>query len=98
MGERRPQNGPRSGSEAWHQRAPMVADALRRGTLLTVSATSGTQSRGYVCDRDSLGLLLDLHSVPGETTGYKFIPWSSVEHLTIQEARHLRPGEAVLPE
>ena len=46
----------------------MVADALRRGTLLTVSATSGSQSRGYVCDRDSLGLLLDLHNVPGETT------------------------------
>lgn len=76
----------------------MVADALRRGTLLTVSATSGSQSRGYVCDRDSLGLLLDLHNVPGETTGYRFFPWSSVEHLTIQEARHLRPGEAALPE
>jgi hypothetical protein len=30
----------------------MVADALRRGTLLTVSATSGSESRGYVCDRD----------------------------------------------
>lgn len=52
----------------------MVADALRRGTLLTVSATSGSQSRGYVCDRDSLGLLLDLHNVPGETTGYRFFP------------------------
>jgi hypothetical protein len=57
----------------------MVADALRRGTLLTVSATSGSESRGYVCDRDGLGLLLDLHSVPGgETTGYKFLPWSSI--------------------
>jgi hypothetical protein len=76
----------------------MVADVLRRGTLLTVSATSGTQSRGYVCDRDGLGLLLDLHSVPGETTGYKFFPWSTVEHLEIHEARHLRPGEAALPE
>jgi hypothetical protein len=77
----------------------MVADALRRGTLLTVTATSGTQWRGYVCDHDGLGLLLDLNGVPGDqATGYKLIPWPSVEVITIQEARHLRPGEAVLSE
>lgn len=96
MGERISQD--ESGSQAWHQEAPMVADALRRGTLLTVSSTSGTESRGYVCDRDGLGLLLDLHGVPGgEETGYRFFPWASVEHMTIQEARHLRPGGAALP-
>jgi hypothetical protein len=72
-----------------------VADALRRGTI---SATGGAEWRGYVCDRDGLRLLLDLHGVPGgEATGYKFFPWSSVEHIMIQEAHHLRPG-AVLPE
>ena len=72
----------------------MVADALGRGTLLTVTATSGTQWRGYVYDGDGLGLLLDLHDGPG----YKFFPWASVEHVTIQEARHLRPGEAIISE
>lgn len=91
LGEERSQNDRNFGSQAWHQEAPMVADALRRGTLLTVTATSGTQWRGYVCDRDGLGLLLDLHDGPG----YKFFPWSSVEHMTIQEARHLIPGETL---
>jgi hypothetical protein len=73
----------------------MVADALRRGTLLRVNLTSGAEWRGYVCDRDGLGLLLELHDVPSsEGSGYKFFPWSRVEHLTIQEAHHLRPGGA----
>ena len=75
----------------------MVADALRRGTLLTVSATSGSQSRGYVCDRDSLGLLLDLHNVPGETTGYRFFPWSSVEHLHDPGGSSLEAGRGGSP-
>ena len=97
MGERISRGEPGSGSQEWHQEASTVADALRRGTLLTVSATSGAQSRGYVCDRDGLGLLLDLHSVPGgETAGYEFFPWTSVEHPTIHEARHLRTGGAAL--
>lgn len=71
----------------------MVEDALRRGTLLRANVAGGAEWRGYVCDRDGLGLLLEIHDVPGgEAAGYKFFPWSSVEHLTIEEARHLRPG------
>jgi hypothetical protein len=72
----------------------MVADALRRSTLLTVTAASGAESRGYVCDRDGLGLLLDLHDGPA----YRFYPWSSVDHVSIEEARHLRSSEAGPPE
>ena len=93
MGDERSQNRLQPGSQVWHQEAPMVADTLRRGTLLTVAAASGAESKGYVCDRDSFGLLLDLHDGPG----YRFYPWSSVVLITIQEARHLKPGEAVPP-
>ncbi|MDF2702376.1 MAG: hypothetical protein K0S10_1320 [Rubrobacteraceae bacterium] len=89
MGDERTLEGREPDLHRWHQEAPMMGDILRRGTLMTVTATGGGKSSGYVCDHDGLGLLLDLRGDPdGDATGYRLFPWSSVEHVMIKEASH----------
>ncbi|MDQ4003412.1 MAG: hypothetical protein M3259_06195 [Actinomycetota bacterium] len=91
---------PRPGSQAWHQEAPMVVDALRRGTLVRVTLQSGSEHTGYVCDTDPTGLLLDPQDTQDDDTlGYRLFPWHVIEYVTISpEARHRVPGEAASPE
>lgn len=100
MGEERPRKKPQPGSQRWHQEAPLVDDALRRGTLVRVTLLSGSEHTGYVCDSDAAGLLLDPQDTQDDDTlGYRLFPWRVIEYVTVSPAaRHRVPGEAVSPE
>jgi hypothetical protein len=37
---------------------------------------------GYVCDQNESGLLLDARDSSGDSTGYEFLPWSSIERVS----------------
>jgi hypothetical protein len=62
--------------------APRVTGFLGRGSLVTVSARTGVDLEGYVCDHDENGLLLDSRDPSGDPTGYEFLPWSSIERVS----------------
>ena len=96
MGEERSRKKPQPGSQRWHQEAPMVDDALRRGTLVRVTLLSGPEHTGYICDTDTAGLLIDPQDTQEEddTLGYRLFPWRVVEYMTVSpEAHHRVPGE-----
>jgi hypothetical protein len=63
-------------------------DALRlegflgRGSMVTVSARTGVDLTGFVCDQNESGLLLDARDPSGDPTGYEFLPWSSIERVS----------------
>ncbi len=92
--ERSSRRKPQPDSQEWHQQAPTVVDALKRGTLVRVSLQSGSEHTGYVCDSDETGLLLDPRDTDDETLGYRLFLWEVIEYITISpEARHRVPGE-----
>ncbi len=64
--------------------APDISGGLERGKLVTVSARIGNDLFGYVCDRDAVGLLLDVRHPSGIPAGYEFIPWHSIERVSIE--------------
>ena len=65
--------------------APEIPGVLGRGSFVSVSARIGNDLSGYVCDRDGSGLLLDVRDQSGEPTGYEFLPWSSIERVSVEE-------------
>jgi hypothetical protein len=65
--------------------APEIAGFLGRGSFVSVSARIGNDLSGYVCDRDGSGLLLDVRDQSGDPTGYEFLPWSSIERVSVEE-------------
>lgn len=65
--------------------APDVPEALGRGRFVSVSARIGNDVSGYVCGTDGNGLLLDGRDPSGDPTGYEFLPWSSIERVTIED-------------
>ena len=65
--------------------APEIAGVLGRGSLVSVSARIGNDLTGYVCDHDGTGLLLDVRDPNGDPTGYEFLPWSSIERVSVEE-------------
>jgi hypothetical protein len=65
--------------------APEIAGFFGRGSFVTVSARIGNDLAGYVCGRDASGLLLDVRDPSGDPTGYEFLPWSSIERVSIEE-------------
>jgi hypothetical protein len=65
--------------------APEIAGVLGRGSLVSVSARIGNDLTGYVCDHDGTGLLLDVRDPSGDATGYEFLPWSSIERVSVEE-------------
>jgi hypothetical protein len=75
-GERKP--GIREG-------APEIPGVLGRGSFVSVSALIGNDLTGYVCDHDGSGLLLDVRDPSGDPTGYEFLPWSSIERVSVEE-------------
>ena len=87
------QNGAQSVSAESEQRtnqAPKVADALKRGSPVSVTTWGGRELSGTVCDREQTGLLLDVRE-PGDTAaGYVFLPWSSIEQVAIREVSQRR--------
>jgi hypothetical protein len=76
-GTRRRIQGPR-------EEAPRIPDALARGSFVSVSARIGNDVMGYVCDADASGLLLDARDPSGDPTGYDFLPWTSIERVSVE--------------
>jgi hypothetical protein len=62
--------------------APQIASFLGRGTFVMVSARTGNDAEGYVCDQNESGLLLDVRDASGDPTAYEFFPWSSIERVS----------------
>ena len=67
------------------EEAPEIPAFLGRGSFVSVSARTGNDLAGYVCDRDGAGLLLDVRDPSGDATGYEFLPWSSIERVSSAE-------------
>lgn len=70
-------------------RAPKVADALKRGVAVSVAIWGGREVLGVVCDRDEAGLLLDVDEDDG-AEGYAFLPWTSIEQVGIRAVTQRR--------
>ncbi len=68
--------------EILREDAPRIEDFLGRGSMVTVSARTGVDLAGYVCDQNESGLLLDARDPSGDSTGYEFLPWSSIERVS----------------
>jgi hypothetical protein len=64
--------------------APQMQGFFDRGSLVFVSARTGNDLTGYVCDRDANGLLLDVRDPSGDPGGYEFLPWSSIERVSVE--------------
>ncbi len=67
------------------EEAPEIHGFLSRGSFVSVSARIGNDLAGYVCDRDGSGLLLDVRDQSGDATGHEFLPWSSIEQMSVEE-------------
>lgn len=67
------------------EEAPEITGFLGRGSFVSVSARIGNDLTGYVCDHDGSGLLLDVRDQSGDATGYEFLPWSSIERVSVEE-------------
>ena len=63
--------------------APRITGFFGRGTLVMVSARTGVDLEGYVCDQNESGLLLDARDSSGDPTGYEFLPWWSIERVSV---------------
>ena len=64
--------------------APEIKGFLGRGSFVSVSARTGNDLAGYVCDRDGSGLLLEVRDPSGDPNGYEFLPWSSIERVSVE--------------
>ena len=62
--------------------APQMTGFFGRGSLVTVSARTGNDLKGYVCAQNENGLLLDSRDPSGDPIGYEFLPWSSIERVS----------------
>ena len=69
-------------TEGMREDAPRLTDFLGRGSLVTVSARTGVELDGFVCDQNEIGLLVDSRDPSGDPTGYEFLPWSSIERVS----------------
>jgi hypothetical protein len=61
--------------------APRITGFFGRGSLVRVSARTGNDLKGYVCDQNENGLLLDARDPSGDPTDYEFLPWTSIERV-----------------
>jgi hypothetical protein len=68
--------------EGMRDDAPRITGFLGRGNLVTVSARTGIDLKGYVCDQNESGLLLETRDPGGDPSGYDFLPWSSIERVS----------------
>lgn len=71
-------------TEGMREDAPRITGFFDRGSLVTVSARTGIDLKGYVCDQNENGLLLDSRDPSGDPTGYEFLPWSSIERVSAE--------------
>ena len=75
--------GAESNAGMW-EGAPESPGFLGRGSFVSVSARTGNDLAGYVCDRDGSGLLLEVQDPSGDPHGYEFLPWSSIERVSAE--------------
>lgn len=64
--------------------SPDLGRFFERGTHVQISARTGNDVGGYVCDVGDSGLLLDARDPSGDPMGYEFLPWSSIERVTVK--------------
>ena len=64
--------------------APGLGGFFERGSLVSVYARTGNDLQGYVCEADGRGLLLDVRDPSGDAGDYEFLPWSSIERVSIE--------------
>ncbi len=69
--------------EGMREDAPQITGVLSRGSYVTVSALTGIDLKGYVCDQNESGLLLDARDPSGDLGSYEFLPWSSIERVSV---------------
>jgi hypothetical protein len=79
------EGGSEERKEGLREGAPEIPGFLGRGSFVVVSARIGNDLSGYVCGRDESGLLLDVRDPSGNPTGYEFLPWSSIERVSVEE-------------
>ena len=72
-----------SNTDSLREDAPQISGFLGRGTFVSVSARTGNDAAGYVCDQNESGLLLDVRDASGDPTAYEFLPWSSIERVSV---------------
>ena len=77
-------------SEQWNSQTPKVTDALKRGSPVSVTTWGGRELSGMVCDREQIGLLLDVREPEESAARYVFLPWSSIEQVVIREVSQRR--------
>ena len=65
--------------------APKSSDALKKGISVSVTTWGGREIAGLVCYRDQSALLVDVRQANGNSAGYVFLPWSSIEQVAIDE-------------
>ncbi|MGH3145005.1 MAG: hypothetical protein ACRDTR_04300 [Rubrobacter sp.] len=70
--------------------SPKVADALKRGSPVSVTTWGGRELSGTICDREQTGLLLEVREADDRVDGYVFLPWSSIEQVAIREVLQRR--------
>jgi hypothetical protein len=64
---------------------PRVVDALKRSSPISITTWGGRELSGTICDREQMGLLLDVREPGSSAGGYVFLPWSSIEQVAIRE-------------
>lgn len=69
-------------AEGIREGAPEIPGFMGRGTFVVISARTGNDLEGYVCDQNENGLLLDVRDSGGDATTYEFLPWSSIERVS----------------
>lgn len=77
--------GEEKGGRGLREGAPEVSGFFGRGNFVSVSARIGNDLTGYVCDRNEVGLLIDVRDPSGEPHGYEFLPWYSIERVSVEE-------------
>ena len=76
------EGGSAGNTEGMREDAPQITGFLGRGTFVVVSARTGNDLEGYVCDQSESGLLLDVRDASGDPTTFEFLPWSSIERVS----------------
>ena len=72
------------GTQGLRGDAPGLDGYFERGSPVFVSARTGNDLQGYVCEADARGLLVDVRDPSGDPGGYEFLPWSSIERVVTE--------------
>ena len=62
--------------------APGIGGFFGRGSRVSVSARTGNDLQGFICEVNENGLLLDVRDASGDPGDYEFLPWHSIERVS----------------